>query len=195
MAFACCAALAACRPAEQAPTIAISDAQALIGKEFLLSASRGTFVEGSPCDFVSSGAIWENGKEQIGWFDGVALCGGTPVLFLAKTRESSLLREGGAPLLSVPFRRIVATQALPQVANYREEGLGSDPLELIDPIAGQCRTDLPGDPFFYVLIRWGGRGMVAGPPGITAVWGIDIQNQRFVALDPHRFTCEQLSMD
>jgi hypothetical protein len=193
--FACCAALVACKPGESSLSIAESDAEALIGKEFLLSASQGRFVESSPCEFVSSGAIWENGKEQIGWFDGVTLCRGIPVLFLAKTRESPLLQDGDRPILSAPHRQVVAVKALPQVANYSEKDMGPDPLVLIDPVAGQCATDLPGDPFFYVLARWGGRDSVRGSPGIAAVWGIDVQNRRFVSLDPERFTCEKLSMD
>lgn len=106
LAFACCAALAACKPGQPPLSTAEADAQALIGKEFLLSASRGRFVESSPCEFVSSGAIWENGKEQVGWFDGVTLCRGIPVLFLAKTRESPLLQDGDAPIISLPHRKL-----------------------------------------------------------------------------------------
>lgn len=195
LAFACCAALAACKPGEPPLSTAEADAQALIGKEFLLSASRGRFVESSPCEFVSSGAIWENGKEQVGWFDGVTLCRGIPVLFLAKTRESPLLQDSDAPIISLPHRKIVSVKPIPQVANFSDEDMGPDPLELIDPVAGQCSTDLPGDPFFYVLARWGGRDSLSGPPGIVAVWGVDVANQRFVSLDPQRFSCEQLSMD
>lgn len=195
LAFAFCAALAACRPNELSTPALVSNAEALVGKEFLVSASRGRFVETSPCEFVSSGAIWENGKEQVGLFDGVTLCQGVPVLFLAKTRESPLLQDGDTSILSLPLRRIVSVKPLPQVANYSDEDMGPDSLELIDPVAGQCSTDLPGDPFFYVLVRWGGRDSVSGPPGIVAVWGVDVANQLFVSLDPRRFSCEQMRMD
>lgn len=193
--LAICAAVVACRPSEPPSSTAASDAQALVGKEYLVSAAQGRLVESSPCEFMSSGVLSENGKEQVGWFDGVAVCRGEPVLFLAKTRESPLLQDGGKPILSLPHRRIVAVKALPKVANYSDEDLGADPLELIDPIAGQCSTELPGDPFFYVLVRWGGRDSVSGPPGIVEAWGVDVANQRFVPLDPRKFSCEQLSMD
>lgn len=193
--LAFCAVLAACKPGERPLPTAVSDAQALIGKEFLVSASQGRFVEGSPCDFLSSGAIWANGKEQVGWFDGVAVCGGEPVLYLSRTRESPLLQNGDTPIISLPHRKIVAVQVLPKVSNYSDGDTREDPLELIDPFAGQCSTDMPDDPFYYVLVRWGGKDSVSGPPGIVTVWGVDLANQRYVSLDPRRFSCEQVTMD
>lgn len=196
LALAFCAVLAACKPHDQPTPTAVSDAEALIGKEFLISASRGGFVKSSPCEFVSGSSILANGKDQVGWYDGVALCRGEPVLFLSRTRESPLLKDGDTPVLSLPHKKIVAVKALPRVFNYTagEDG-GKDPLELISPFPGQCRTDLPDDPYYYVLVRWGGQDSVSGSPGIVAVWGVDVANQRYVSLDPRRFSCEQVTMD
>ncbi|CAN7204577.1 hypothetical protein [Acidovorax sp. LjRoot194] len=185
--LALCCALAACQRTEEVPIAGVSDAQALLGKTYLSSAAQGRLVEGSPCDFMGASVEWENEPEKIGWSDAVAVCQGVPVLLIAKTRKSN------APLLSFPLWEIVAVQVLPQVSNYAEEGLGDDPLELISPTAGQCDVGQSGSQPVYVLLRWGGRDTVAGPPGVEAVWMIDAANDRFVALDPRDVRCEQMT--
>lgn len=189
LALTLCAALAGCRVSEPAPPVPVSDALALLGKRYVTAAAQGRLVEGSPCEFMGGGVVWENEDEKLGWSDAVAVCGGVPVLLIARTRKSD------APLISLPLWKIVAVKVLPKVSNYTEEDLGEDPLELISPTAGQCDVGLPGSPPAYVLLRWGGRDAVAGPPAIQAVWQLDVKNDRFVALDPSNVRCEQLSMN
>jgi len=185
--LALCGALTACLRGEQASSSGASDARALLGQTYLSSAAQGRLVEGSPCEFMGAGVEWENEPEKVGWSEAVAVCQGVPVLLIAKTRKSN------APQLSFPVWKIVAVQVLPQVSNYAEEGLGDDPLELISPTAGQCDVGQPGSQPVYVLLRWGGRDTVAGPPGVEAVWMIDAANDRFVALDPRDVHCEQMT--
>ncbi|MFN4119806.1 hypothetical protein [Acidovorax sp.] len=169
-------------------------AEALIGQDYMVSAAQGRFVQGSPCEFVSGGVVWMAGKEQSGWFDAVAVCDNAPVLILAKNRASTLT-QGDSPVVNLPWRKIVAVQALPPVGYFSNRDMGPDPLVLVDPVAGQCSTDLPDDPPVYVLLRWGGRRVATGAQGIEAVWSIDLQKERFVPIDPQHVECEQLSMD
>ena len=189
-----CVTLGGCQPNGSAQIKDVSDEQALIGKEYLLSGAQGRFVESSPCEFMGGGVTWENEEEKIGWSDSVAVCRGIPVLVLSKTRGRSS-GDTYAPVLSLPRWKIVAVQALPKVINYAEDGLGHDPLELVGPAAGQCSVDFAGDAPAYVLLRWGGRDTVAGPPAIEAVWAVDAKLDRFITLDPRNVECEQLSMD
>lgn len=186
--------LGGCQPNGSTQIKDVSDAQALIGQEYLLSVAQGRFVESSPCEFMGGGVTWENEEEKIGWSDSVAVCRGIPVLVLSRAGGRS---SGNtyAPALSLPRWKIVAVQALPKVINYAEDGLGPDPLELVGPAAGQCSVDSAGDAPAYVLLRWGGRDAVAGPPAIEAVWAVDAKRDKFVAVDASNVECEQLSMD
>jgi hypothetical protein len=189
-----CVAMAGCQPNGLSQTDGVSDAKALIGQEYLLVAAEGRLVEGSPCEFKGGGVVWENEEEKIGWADSVAVCRGIPVLVLSRTGG----RASGstyATLHSLPRWKIVAVQALPKVVNYAEEDLGSDPLELVGPASGQCSIGSADHVPSYVLLRWLGRKAVAGPPAVEAVWAVDAKGGRFVALEPRKVECDQLSMD